>query len=187
MLEALMLFEAISNSQWFLKTSVILFMNKMDLFRAKLASSPITAYFPDYHGPPTDVSKASEFFLNKFKSLDRTTQSPHGHYTYHNGDGSLDHLGGLNTSSSFSNKMGANSGGGRESRRGTDAGIDSPKAKLVSSGGSGGLIGAGSSSDNSKKQVYSHFTNATDTDLLKKTMDNVRDIIVHTQLRNLMF
>jgi guanine nucleotide-binding protein subunit alpha len=71
MQEALMLFESISNSQWFIRTALILFLNKMDLFKAKLRSCPIPRYFPDYSGDPTDTKAASQFFQSKFKGLNR--------------------------------------------------------------------------------------------------------------------
>ena len=48
--EALTLFDSICNSKWFVKTSVILFLNKKDLFQSKLAKSPIINSFPDYTG-----------------------------------------------------------------------------------------------------------------------------------------
>jgi GTPase SAR1 family protein len=53
MTEALNLFEEISNSRWFEETSMILFLNKRDLFRAKLAKVPITVWLSDYAGPNT--------------------------------------------------------------------------------------------------------------------------------------
>jgi len=36
------------------------------------------------------------------------------------------------------------------------------------------------------KEVYVHYTNATDTDLLKKTMKSVQDMIVQRNLHNLI-
>ena len=66
-----MLFESISNSRWFTKTSLILFLNKMDLFRAKLATSPITKYFPDYEGDAEDAVEASRYFRDRFLELSR--------------------------------------------------------------------------------------------------------------------
>lgn len=36
MAESHMLFEAIVNSQWFVRTSIILFLNKIDVFKVKL-------------------------------------------------------------------------------------------------------------------------------------------------------
>ena len=37
-----------------------------------------------------------------------------------------------------------------------------------------------------KKEVYVHYTNATDTDLLKKTMVSVQDMIVQRNLNALI-
>jgi guanine nucleotide-binding protein subunit alpha len=50
MYEAFMLFESICNSKWFINTSMILFLNKVDLFKSKLSRSAIADYFPDYRG-----------------------------------------------------------------------------------------------------------------------------------------
>src|SRR2546423_2739442 len=50
MQEALTLFDSICNSRWFIKTSIILFLNKIDRFKEKLPVSPMQNYFPDYEG-----------------------------------------------------------------------------------------------------------------------------------------
>lgn len=50
MQEALTLFDSICNSRWFILTSIILFLNKVDLFKEKILRSPIELYFPDYEG-----------------------------------------------------------------------------------------------------------------------------------------
>lgn len=50
MQEALTLFDSICNSRWFIKTSIILFLNKIDRFKEKLPVSPMQNYFPDYDG-----------------------------------------------------------------------------------------------------------------------------------------
>jgi guanine nucleotide-binding protein subunit alpha, other len=112
--EALMLFDSIADSRYFQKSALILFLNKIDLFREKLSSgmSPISKYFPDYHGGSTDVLAAQEFFAEKFRRCVRTRQP--------------------------------------------------------------------------NKEVYVHYTNATDTDLLKKTMDSVQDMIVQRNLNMLI-
>lgn len=52
MQEALTLFDSICNSRWFIKTSIILFLNKIDRFKEKLPVSPMKNYFPDYEGKP---------------------------------------------------------------------------------------------------------------------------------------
>lgn len=48
--ESLKLFESIVNNRWFIETSVILFLNKKDLFEEKITTSPLTICFPDYSG-----------------------------------------------------------------------------------------------------------------------------------------
>jgi len=51
--EALTLFAEITNSKWFERTSIILMLNKRDLFAEKIKSVPLTVCFPDYHGAQT--------------------------------------------------------------------------------------------------------------------------------------
>ncbi|MCJ1239459.1 hypothetical protein MMC14_007455 [Varicellaria rhodocarpa] len=72
MQEALMLFESILSLPWFRKSSIILFLNKMDLFKEKLSDKPIRDYFPDYSGADGDFNAASTYFANKFRALNRT-------------------------------------------------------------------------------------------------------------------
>lgn len=81
--EALMLWESIANSHWFTKSALILFLNKMDLFKEKLAKSPITDHgFTDYHGPPGDWRQASKYFMDKFRALNRNPEKEiYGHHT----------------------------------------------------------------------------------------------------------
>ncbi|KNC98921.1 hypothetical protein SpCBS45565_g07365 [Spizellomyces sp. 'palustris'] len=106
MQEALTLFDSICNSRWFIKTSIILFLNKIDLFRDKLPTSPMSKYFPDYAGQ--DYDSACEYILNRFVSLNQSDQ----------------------------------------------------------------------------KQIYTHFTCATDTTQIKFVMAAVNDIIIQTNLRD---
>ena len=91
--------------------SRLLFLNKMDLFKEKLAKSPITQHgFTDYHGQPDDWKQASKYFMDKFRALNR----------------------------------------------------------------------------NPEKEIYGHFTNATDTNLLKITMGSVQDMIIQRNLKQLI-
>lgn len=79
--EALMLWESIANSHWFTSSSLILFLNKIDLFKEKLAKSPITDYgFTDYHGPPDSWEKASKYFTDKFRALNRNPEKEIYHH-----------------------------------------------------------------------------------------------------------
>ena len=101
-----MLFESILSLPWFRKSSIILFLNKMDLFKEKLSDKPIRDYFPDYSGADGDFNAAASYFANKFRALNRTE--------------------------------------GRE--------------------------------------IYVHYTNATDTNLLNITMQSVQDTIIQNNL-----
>ncbi|KAI9273028.1 guanine nucleotide binding protein, alpha subunit [Phascolomyces articulosus] len=71
MLEALMLFDNICNSKWFVKTSMILFLNKIDIFKEKIKESPITKYFPDYAGSESDFEQARAYFKKRFQRLNQ--------------------------------------------------------------------------------------------------------------------
>lgn len=48
--ESLKLFDSICNNKWFTDTSIILFLNKKDLFEEKIKKSPLTICFPEYTG-----------------------------------------------------------------------------------------------------------------------------------------
>ena len=50
MQESLKLFDSICNNKWFTDTSIILFLNKKDLFEEKIKKSPLTICFPEYPG-----------------------------------------------------------------------------------------------------------------------------------------
>ena len=50
MMESMKLFDSICNNKWFTDTSIILFLNKKDLFGAKITHSPLTICFPEYTG-----------------------------------------------------------------------------------------------------------------------------------------
>ncbi|RDW81925.1 G protein alpha subunit [Coleophoma cylindrospora] len=111
MQEALMLWESIANSHWFAKSALILFLNKIDLFKGKIAASPITKHgFSDFLGDTTNWQQTSKYFMDKFVALNR----------------------------------------------------------------------------NPNREVYGHFTNATDTNLLKVTMASVQDMIIQRNLQKLI-
>ncbi|KAG6810536.1 Guanine nucleotide-binding protein subunit alpha [Tricholoma furcatifolium] len=82
MQEALTLFDSICNSRWFVKTSIILFLNKIDLFAEKLPRSPLGDYFPDYTGG-SNYDAACEYLLHRFVSLNQSaaTKQIYAHYT----------------------------------------------------------------------------------------------------------
>ncbi|KAG2195982.1 hypothetical protein INT47_011487 [Mucor saturninus] len=107
MQEALTLFDSICNSRWFIKTSIILFLNKIDIFKEKLPKHPLKDSFSDFHEPETYVA-ASNYILNRFVSLNQSDS----------------------------------------------------------------------------KQIYTHFTCATDTQQIKFVMSAVNDIIIQNNLRD---
>ncbi|CAO3616381.1 unnamed protein product [Cunninghamella blakesleeana] len=106
--EALTLFDSICNSKWFTKTSIILFLNKIDLFAQKLPKNSLSKYFSDYMGGD-NYELACQYILRRFLSLNTKYEA---------------------------------------------------------------------------KQIYSHFTCATDTKQIKFVMAAVSDIITHNTLRN---
>jgi guanine nucleotide-binding protein G(i) subunit alpha len=71
MSESMKLFESVCNNKWFVDTSIILFLNKKDLFEEKLKHSPLTVCFPEYSGPNT-YEHASRFIEQKFEELNKT-------------------------------------------------------------------------------------------------------------------
>jgi len=65
MTESITLFEEVCKNQWFRSTSIMLFLNKKDLFEEKIQKVPLKNYFPDYDGPD-QLKPASDFLLRKF-------------------------------------------------------------------------------------------------------------------------
>jgi guanine nucleotide-binding protein subunit alpha len=92
MAESLVLFDSVINSRWFLRTSIILFMNKIDIFRHKLrrvshrhdfgrtlrelttVQVPLERYFQEYTGGP-NVNKATKYILWRFMQANRAKLS----------------------------------------------------------------------------------------------------------------
>jgi GTPase SAR1 family protein len=70
MKESLQLFEETVNSKWFVETSIILFLNKIDLFKEKIAKRDLTVIFPDYTGG-CNFENAAEFMSQKFEERNR--------------------------------------------------------------------------------------------------------------------
>jgi len=103
--ESLRLFKEICNSKWFVDTSMILFLNKKDLFEEKIKRVPLTVCFKEYDGPK-EFGPASNYIRDKFIAQN----------------------------------------------------------------------------DNEKKQIYPHFTCATDTNHVRIVFNAVKDIILHKAL-----
>jgi guanine nucleotide-binding protein subunit alpha len=81
MQEALTLFDSICNSRWFVRTSIILFLNKIDIFKNKLPVSPMSHFFPDYVGG-ADYNAACDYIVNRFVGLNRSdSKTIYSHFT----------------------------------------------------------------------------------------------------------
>ena len=82
MVEALELFDGICNNVYFLESSMILFLNKKDLFAEKIKTKHIkdTAAFADYTGREGDFEAGVQYFLDKFMSKNK---SPNHHIYHH--------------------------------------------------------------------------------------------------------
>jgi len=68
--EALNLFDEICNSRWFKKTSMILMLNKRDLFADKIMSVPLTVWDPEYAGPNENLP-AAQYIQECFESKNK--------------------------------------------------------------------------------------------------------------------
>lgn len=65
MLESIAMFESVVNLECFSNTTIVLFLNKIDVFRAKLAKLPLQWHFSDYSGGP-DVNAACKYIYERF-------------------------------------------------------------------------------------------------------------------------
>ncbi|CEP07538.1 hypothetical protein [Parasitella parasitica] len=107
--ESLILFESICNSKWFKSTSIILFLNKIDIFREKIGHNHLLSNtFPGFKGA-NSYEETSQYVLQKFLTLNKESET---------------------------------------------------------------------------KQIYTHFTCATDTEQIGFVMNAVNDIIIQNNLRD---
>lgn len=69
MIEALNLFESVVKNAHFADTSIMLFLNKKDIFAEKIMYSDIASsqHFSDYTGPPEDFDHGVLYFIQKFE------------------------------------------------------------------------------------------------------------------------
>ncbi|KAK3548647.1 hypothetical protein QTP70_015929 [Hemibagrus guttatus] len=69
--ESLKLFDSICNNKWFTNTSIILFLNKKDIFEEKIKKSPLTICFPEYTGPNTFLEAVS-YIQSQYESKNKS-------------------------------------------------------------------------------------------------------------------
>ncbi|XP_071751004.1 guanine nucleotide-binding protein G(q) subunit alpha-like [Centroberyx gerrardi] len=80
--ESKALFRTIITYKWFKDSSVILFLNKIDLLEEKIMFSHLVDYFPEYDGPQRDVKAGREFILKMFVDLNPDTEKIiYSHFT----------------------------------------------------------------------------------------------------------
>ncbi|XP_011661817.1 guanine nucleotide-binding protein G(o) subunit alpha isoform X1 [Strongylocentrotus purpuratus] len=72
MQESLKLFDSICNNKWFTDTSIILFLNKKDLFEEKIQKSPLTICFQEYEGA-NEYLPAAGYIQLQFEALNKST------------------------------------------------------------------------------------------------------------------
>lgn len=74
MVEALDLFEDICNNIFFLESSMILYLNKRDLFETKIKTKNIRDYpaFADFAGKDGDYDDGVQYFVDKFMSKNKS-------------------------------------------------------------------------------------------------------------------
>lgn len=70
MVESLKLFQSICNNPFFAKTSMILFLNKKDLFAEKIKNSALSICFKDYAGD-NSYEAASEHIKEQFEAANK--------------------------------------------------------------------------------------------------------------------
>nr|XP_010967450.2 LOW QUALITY PROTEIN: guanine nucleotide-binding protein G(i) subunit alpha-2 [Camelus bactrianus] len=80
--ESMKLFDSICNNKWFTDTSIILFLNKKDLFEEKITHSPLTICFPEYTGA-NKYDEAASYIQSKFEDLNKRkdTKEIYTHFT----------------------------------------------------------------------------------------------------------
>lgn len=78
--ESLILFDSVVNSRWFARSSIVLFLNKIDIFADKIRHVPLERYFPDYTGGK-DINKAAKYILWRFVQLNRANLNIYPHVT----------------------------------------------------------------------------------------------------------
>lgn len=82
MAESLRLFDSICNNNWFINTSLILFLNKKDLLAEKIRRIPLSVCFPEYKGQNT-YEEAAVYIQRQFEDLNRNkeTKEIYSHFT----------------------------------------------------------------------------------------------------------
>ena len=81
--ESLNLFQAICVNKFFRSSSIVLFLNKLDLFTEKVNNTKrhLRLYFPKYTGPDNDVSTAKDFIKDQYLACNISQRDIYPHFT----------------------------------------------------------------------------------------------------------
>ena len=82
MQESLKVFDSVCNNRWFLRSSILLFLNKKDVFDEKIVYSPIENCFPEYDKQDVMNIESPEIFIqSQFRKKNKTHSQIYCHYT----------------------------------------------------------------------------------------------------------
>lgn len=79
--ESMVLFDSICNNKWFAKTSLVLFLNKKDLFKEMISNNPLNMCFPEYEGR-NSYEEASAYIKNQYEMLNKHLEGQREIYSH---------------------------------------------------------------------------------------------------------
>ena len=80
MAESISLFDSVVNSRWFSRASMVVLLNKIDIFKEKLTIIPLRRFYPDFDAGE-DASLACKFIMSKYSSVNRAKLKIYPHVT----------------------------------------------------------------------------------------------------------
>ncbi|XP_034477377.1 G protein alpha q subunit-like [Drosophila innubila] len=79
--ESKALFQTIVECKYFKNSSLMLFLNKIDLLEEKIAYSHLVDYFPEFDGPKGDANAARDFIRRSIMDIELDDLKVYYHYT----------------------------------------------------------------------------------------------------------
>ncbi|KAG7274870.1 hypothetical protein CRUP_017799 [Coryphaenoides rupestris] len=166
--ESMKLFDSICNNKWFTDTSIILFLNKKDLFEEKIKRSPLTICFPEYAGSNT-YEEAAAYIQCQFEDLNKRkdTKEIYTHFTCATDTKNVQFVFDAVTDVIIKNNL-------------KDCGSNTYEEAAA-------YIQCQFEDLNKRKdtkEIYTHFTCATDTKNVQFVFDAVTDVIIKNNLKD---
>ncbi|KYQ91729.1 G-protein subunit alpha 12 [Tieghemostelium lacteum] len=84
--DSLGIFTEMVNSQWFLQSAFVLFLNKVDLFKEKIKKVPLNQHLTDFQGRNDSYNECSTFIKDKFITANKNPSK----FVYHHFTCALD-------------------------------------------------------------------------------------------------